>query len=153
MSPLDPEVPPAGEEIHLPGPSLQPFLLTVGLTVALIGVTTSPVISIIAAVFPSPSSSAGWPTPAATSTSCRSTTTADPSAAARPGGPPASPAPQAAVGEDGTSQIEPSAVQARTMSRMDTIPRTSSPSHTMRCRNPPRTIATAASSIDQSGAA
>ena len=49
MSPLDPEVPPAGEEIHLPGPSLQPLLLTVGLTVALIGVTTSPVISIIAA--------------------------------------------------------------------------------------------------------
>ena len=51
MSPLDPEVPPAGEEIHLPGPSLQPLLLTVGLTVALIGVTTAPVISIIAAVF------------------------------------------------------------------------------------------------------
>ena len=27
MSPLDPELPPVGEEIHLPGPSLQPFLL------------------------------------------------------------------------------------------------------------------------------
>ena len=41
MSPLDPELPPVGEEIHLPGPSLQPLLLTVGITVALVGVTTS----------------------------------------------------------------------------------------------------------------
>ena len=32
MSPLDPEIPPAGEEIHLPGGSLQPVLLTVGIT-------------------------------------------------------------------------------------------------------------------------
>ncbi len=40
MSPLDPEVPPAGEEIHLPGPSIQPLLLTVGITAALLGVTT-----------------------------------------------------------------------------------------------------------------
>jgi hypothetical protein len=35
----DPEIPPAGEEIHLPGGSLQPLLLTVGITVALLGVT------------------------------------------------------------------------------------------------------------------
>ena len=40
MSPLDPEVPPAGEEIHLPGGSLHPLLLTVGITCALVGVTT-----------------------------------------------------------------------------------------------------------------
>ena len=39
MSPLDPEVPPAGEEIHLPGPSIQPLLLTVGITMGLLGVT------------------------------------------------------------------------------------------------------------------
>ena len=39
MSPLDPDVPPAGEEIHLPGPSVQPLLLTVGITMALLGVT------------------------------------------------------------------------------------------------------------------
>jgi len=32
-------VPPPGEEIHLPGPSLQPLLVTVGVTLALIGVT------------------------------------------------------------------------------------------------------------------
>ena len=39
MSPLDPEIPPAGEEIHLPGPSIQPLLLTVGITMGLLGVT------------------------------------------------------------------------------------------------------------------
>jgi hypothetical protein len=41
MSPLDKPVPPAGEDIHLPGPSLQPLLLTIGITVALVGVTTN----------------------------------------------------------------------------------------------------------------
>ena len=41
MTPLEPEVPPAGDEIHLPGGSIQPLLLTVGLTVALVGVTTN----------------------------------------------------------------------------------------------------------------
>jgi hypothetical protein len=50
MSPLDPQVPPAGEEIHLPGPSLQPVLLTICLTVALVGVTASPVIAVVAGV-------------------------------------------------------------------------------------------------------
>jgi len=40
MSPLDPEIPPTGEEIHLPGPSLLPILTAVGITLALVGVTT-----------------------------------------------------------------------------------------------------------------
>ncbi len=40
MSSLDPEVPPAGEEIHLPGPSILPILTAVGITLALIGITT-----------------------------------------------------------------------------------------------------------------
>jgi hypothetical protein len=40
MSPLDPEIPPAGEEIHLPGPSLLPLLTAVGITLALVGITT-----------------------------------------------------------------------------------------------------------------
>jgi hypothetical protein len=40
MSPLDPELPPAGEEIHLPGPSNLPILTAVGITLALVGVTT-----------------------------------------------------------------------------------------------------------------
>jgi hypothetical protein len=44
VSPLDPDVPPPGEEIHLPGPSLLPVLLTVGITLALVGITLGPVI-------------------------------------------------------------------------------------------------------------
>ena len=46
MSPLDPEVPPSGEEIHLPGGSIQPVLLTVGITMGVVGVTTNVFISI-----------------------------------------------------------------------------------------------------------
>jgi hypothetical protein len=41
MTPLEPEVPPAGEEIHLPGASMDPVLLAVGITIALVGVVTS----------------------------------------------------------------------------------------------------------------
>ena len=41
MTPRDPDVAPAGEEIHLPGGSIQPVLLTLGITVAIVGVTTS----------------------------------------------------------------------------------------------------------------
>jgi hypothetical protein len=40
MSPLEPDVPPVGEEIHLPGPSILPVLTAVGITLALVGVTT-----------------------------------------------------------------------------------------------------------------
>jgi hypothetical protein len=43
----DPTLPPVGEEIHLPGGSIQPLLLTVGITIALVGVTTS----IVAVIF------------------------------------------------------------------------------------------------------
>ena len=43
MSQIQPEQtpPPVGEEIHLPGPSLLPFFNAVGITVAIIGITTS----------------------------------------------------------------------------------------------------------------
>ncbi len=41
MSPLDPQVPPTGEEIHLPGPSILPLLTTVGITLAVVGITLS----------------------------------------------------------------------------------------------------------------
>jgi hypothetical protein len=44
MSQLEKPVPPSGEEIHLPGGSLHPLLLTVGITAALVGVTTFPVL-------------------------------------------------------------------------------------------------------------
>jgi hypothetical protein len=50
MSPLDPEVPPPGEEIHLPGGSIQPLLLTFGITVALVGVTTNVFLVIAGAI-------------------------------------------------------------------------------------------------------
>ena len=46
MSPLDPPVPPVGEEIHLPGPSLQPVLLAFGITLALLGLTLGPLLLI-----------------------------------------------------------------------------------------------------------
>jgi type IV secretory pathway TrbD component len=39
VSPLDPEIPPVGEEIHLPGASVQPFLLTIGITCFIVGLT------------------------------------------------------------------------------------------------------------------
>ena len=50
MSPLDSEVPPAGDEIHLPGGSIQPVLLTLGITVALVGVTTNVFLVIAGAI-------------------------------------------------------------------------------------------------------
>jgi hypothetical protein len=39
VSRLDESAPPAGEEIHLPGASIQPVLLAFGITLALLGVT------------------------------------------------------------------------------------------------------------------
>jgi hypothetical protein len=40
VSPLEPEPPPSGEEIHLPGPSVVPILTAVGITLTLVGITT-----------------------------------------------------------------------------------------------------------------
>ena len=40
MSPLEQDAPPVGEEIHLPGPSILPLLTAVGITLALVGITT-----------------------------------------------------------------------------------------------------------------
>jgi hypothetical protein len=50
MSPLEPEIPPAGEETHLPGPSIQPVLLAFAVTLGIVGVTTTIVISIAGVV-------------------------------------------------------------------------------------------------------
>ena len=49
MSPLDPQIPPAGEEIHLPGPSIQPLLLAFGITLGIVGITTT-IVLVIAGV-------------------------------------------------------------------------------------------------------
>jgi hypothetical protein len=50
MSPLDPEVPPVGEEIHLPGPSILPVLTAVGITLTLVGITTFIELTVIGGV-------------------------------------------------------------------------------------------------------
>ncbi len=47
MSDVEPSVPESGEEIHLPGPSLLPFLCAIGLTLMVIGTTISWLISIV----------------------------------------------------------------------------------------------------------
>ncbi len=47
MSPLDPEVPPVGEEIHLPGPSVLPILTALGITLLVVGLTTFVELSIV----------------------------------------------------------------------------------------------------------
>jgi hypothetical protein len=41
MSELEKPVPPAGDDIHLPGNSAQPLILTVGVTIALVGIVES----------------------------------------------------------------------------------------------------------------
>ncbi len=46
MSPLDPEIPPAGEEVHLPGPTILPLLTAAGITLAVVGITVSPILLI-----------------------------------------------------------------------------------------------------------
>jgi hypothetical protein len=50
MSSFDQQAPPVGEEIHLPGPTLQPLLLTVGLTMLIVGVTTTMIFVIAGAI-------------------------------------------------------------------------------------------------------
>lgn len=40
-----PEVPPAGEEIHLPGPSFLPVSMAVGITLGVIGITINVIIT------------------------------------------------------------------------------------------------------------
>ena len=40
MTLLEPEPPPVGEEIHLPGPSIVPVLTALGITLTLVGITT-----------------------------------------------------------------------------------------------------------------
>jgi Cytochrome c oxidase subunit IV len=47
---LEPESPPAGEEIHLPGPSILPFVTAIGLTMTVIGTTIAWWITIVGAI-------------------------------------------------------------------------------------------------------
>ena len=47
MSDVQQEPPPAGEEIHLPGPSILPLLSAVSITLIVIGTTITWVLSIV----------------------------------------------------------------------------------------------------------
>jgi Flp pilus assembly protein TadB len=50
VSSLEPNVPPTGEEVHLPGPTILPLLTAAGITIAVIGVTVSLILVIGGAV-------------------------------------------------------------------------------------------------------
>jgi hypothetical protein len=47
VTPPEPDVPPAGEEIHLPSPSVLPALTAVGITLLIVGITTYWELSVI----------------------------------------------------------------------------------------------------------
>jgi type IV secretory pathway TrbD component len=47
---LESDAPPAGEEIHLPGPSLVPVLNAFGVALALVGLTTTWIVSVVGLV-------------------------------------------------------------------------------------------------------
>jgi hypothetical protein len=44
------EAPPAGEEIHLPGPTFLPVIMAAGITLGVIGITINFIISIVGIV-------------------------------------------------------------------------------------------------------
>jgi hypothetical protein len=50
MTPLEPETPPTGEEVHLPGPTILPLLTAAGITIAIVGITINLVLVIGGAV-------------------------------------------------------------------------------------------------------
>lgn len=50
MSDVQREAPPAGEEIHLPGPSILPFVCAIGLTLLVVGTTINWLITILGAI-------------------------------------------------------------------------------------------------------
>jgi hypothetical protein len=47
VSEVEQQTPPAGEEIHLPGPSLIPFMSAIGITLIVVGTTITFILSII----------------------------------------------------------------------------------------------------------
>jgi heme/copper-type cytochrome/quinol oxidase subunit 1 len=50
VSDVEQEAPPVGEEIHLPGPSLIPFINAIGITLIVIGTTITVVFMIVGAI-------------------------------------------------------------------------------------------------------
>ena len=47
MNEVEPQVPPAAEDIHLPGPTIIPFVMAIAITLIVIGTTISWFFSII----------------------------------------------------------------------------------------------------------
>ncbi len=47
MSQLDPPTPPPSEEIHLPGPTLIPFMSAIGITLIVVGTTLTLILSFV----------------------------------------------------------------------------------------------------------
>jgi hypothetical protein len=47
VSELEPQAPPVGEEIHLPGPSLIPLFSAIGITLIVVGTTITLVLSVV----------------------------------------------------------------------------------------------------------
>ncbi len=47
MTPREHPVPPPGEEIHLPGPTFIPIFCAIGITLAVIGTTISPIVAVV----------------------------------------------------------------------------------------------------------
>jgi hypothetical protein len=50
VSEVEQQTPPAGEEIHLPGPTLKPFACAIGITLIVVGTTLTFIISAIGLV-------------------------------------------------------------------------------------------------------
>jgi hypothetical protein len=50
QAPVTDGTPPAGEEIHLPGPTLVPIVNALGITVALLGLILSPLLCVAGAI-------------------------------------------------------------------------------------------------------
>lgn len=50
MSAVPEDPPPVGEEVHLPGPSLIPFMSAIGITLIVIGTTIDWIFSVIGAI-------------------------------------------------------------------------------------------------------
>jgi len=44
------EAPPVGEEVHLPGPTLIPFITAIAITLIVIGTTINPIFSIVGVI-------------------------------------------------------------------------------------------------------
>jgi hypothetical protein len=50
VSEIEPQTPPPGEEIHLPGPTLKPFIMAVGITLTVIGTTINWLFTIVGVI-------------------------------------------------------------------------------------------------------